>query len=72
MKTIIIIDRFKNKVGKSKIYEHLRLFFYREEFLQWYKKYVNNELSPLDGNFKERWQFILDFEKDYDHLKCRQ
>lgn len=62
MKTEKIIKKLKGKIRKSKIYEHLKTFFYREEFLKWLKNQNNTETSTLDGNFQKRWQFILQFE----------
>ena len=62
MKTKKIIKKLKGKIKKSKIYEHLKTFFYREEFLKWLKNQSYTKNSALDGNFKKRWQFILQFE----------
>lgn len=62
MKTKAIAKRLKGKMCRSKVYEHLRLFFYHQEFLKWLKSSIGKELSAIDGNFSKRWRYIHQFE----------
>lgn len=53
----------KNKLSKSKIYEILNHYFYREEFLLWLENKEYKNTQPIDGNFVKRWAKILKFEE---------
>ena len=67
---ILDIERIINKkIKKSKIAEILNYFFYWNEFCIWLQNQNNKEISELDGNFKKRWKFILEFEKGYTSPK---
>lgn len=57
-----ILKEIKYKLSKSKIYEILNHYFYKEEFLEWLKnkEYENTQL--IDGIFAKRWAKILKFD----------
>lgn len=57
----------KRKKGFSKNtrYKILNYYFYKEEFLKWHEQCKVKGLPQLDVNFQKRWQYILEFEKDF-------
>lgn len=51
------------KIGKSKIYEILNYYFYRDEFIEWVETEGYKDSQPLNGNFTNRWQYITKFDE---------
>lgn len=58
-----ILKEIKYKLSKSKVYEILNHYFYREEFLQWLENKEYENIQPIDGNFAKRWAKILKFDE---------
>jgi len=58
-----IEKRLKGKVGKSKIQEIINYFFYTQEFSEWLEKQSNSNTQTLNGQFKNRWEYILKFDE---------
>ena len=59
----------KGKVKKSKIQEIINYFFYAQEFCEWLENQSNSSTQPLNGQFKNRWEYILKFDEYiYDEI----
>ncbi len=58
-----IEKQIKGKVRKSKIQQILNYFFYTKEFTIWLEYQLKHGLQPLNGQFKERWEYILKFDE---------
>lgn len=57
-----IIKKMKGKIGRSKIYEHIKFFFYSHEYLKLVENKTEQELSAINGFPSKSWAKILDYE----------
>jgi len=64
--------KMKNKIGRSKVYEHLRFFFYNEIFSKWLENKTEQELSELNGFLPKRWALALRFEDIETNLEANK
>lgn len=63
MKTKNIVKKFKNKIGRSKIYDILKYFYYSSEFLKWLKNKEPQEKEPLYGQKDAKWYLVDKFKE---------
>ena len=58
-----VLEEIDNKLGKSSVYGILKFYFYSAEFVAELKAKRDKTFPPLDGNFKKRWENVLEFEE---------
>lgn len=63
MNAKVIEKQIKRLVGKTKIQEYINYFFYTYEFLKWLFDKAMHKSQRLIGNFENRWEFILKFDR---------
>lgn len=66
---IEISDYFGKKIGKSKIYEIKKYYFYLNDFINYVKECKNTAFYQLNGKLGLQWKSLLDFEALY--LPCK-
>ena len=57
-----IIKKLKTKIKQTKVYEHIKTFFYIDDFLRWLESEQNKPIQRLNEKIRKRWQKIIDFE----------
>ena len=63
MNAKLIEKKIKHKIGHDKIQEWLNYYYYAKEFLRWYFKLDLFDFPEKNGNFENRWEFILKFDR---------
>ena len=57
-----IIKKLQSKIKQTKIYEHVKTFFYVDDFLKWLESKQNKPIHMLNEKTSKRWRKIIAFE----------